>query len=486
MVKLTGQAAGRAHPALRDDRRHLPQPPSRPDGAREPRRSRGDGARGGLRSRHRLRRRRRPHRRGRRQGPRDLGRPADGAARRRRARRPPGATIIADVKASQVLFDEIARMGGKPLMWQTGHSLIKTKMKEIKAPLAGEMSGHIFFADRYYGYDDALYAAVRLISIVSRASEGLDKLRDRLPNVVNTPELRFPCEEERKFAVVDEVKARLEAAGADVNDIDGVRVTTADGWWLLRASNTQDVLVARCEARDAAGLERLKTLLARPGQGERHRAARLLGGRGRRPRGDARFLRLRYLARRRGARRRARPRRIGRAAGRGDARRLSAGAGHRTELSRAHRRSARPSRGRARDGHRGRRGGAAQLFRGTGIPGAAPADRADRWRRGRRLAVRAGAPPALRAGSATQAGPVGSGGLAAPAQGRLHARAAPRHGVGTEGDDHGAAPGLAGARAPVRQKRRVAAVAGAGRALRSRRRSIRYFFLGAAEATTGL
>jgi phosphomannomutase len=173
----------------------------------------------------------------------------------------PGATIIADVKASQVLFDEIAGMGGQPLMWKTGHSLIKTKMKEIKAPLAGEMSGHIFFADRYYGYDDALYAATRLASIVSRAEEGLDRLRDRLPSVVNTPELRFPCEESRKFAVIDEVKRRLKASGADVNDIDGVRVRTPDGWWLLRASNTQAVLVARCEAKDAAGLERLKALL---------------------------------------------------------------------------------------------------------------------------------------------------------------------------------------------------------------------------------
>jgi phosphomannomutase len=173
----------------------------------------------------------------------------------------PGSTIIADVKASQVLFDEIARMGGKPLMWQTGHSLIKTKMKEIKSPLAGEMSGHIFFADRYYGFDDALYAAMRLASIVSRASVGLDKLRDRLPNVINTPELRFPCDEKRKFKVIEEVKGRLKASGADVNDIDGVRVLTEDGWWLLRASNTQAVLVARCEAKDDAGLERLKALL---------------------------------------------------------------------------------------------------------------------------------------------------------------------------------------------------------------------------------
>src|ERR1700676_3354442 len=110
----------------------------------------------------------------------------------------PGATIIADVKASQVLFDEIARLGATPLMWRTGHSIIKSKMAEIGAPLAGEMSGHIFYADRYYGYDDALYAAVRLLAILSRGPETLASLRDRLPAVVNTPELRFPCAESRK------------------------------------------------------------------------------------------------------------------------------------------------------------------------------------------------------------------------------------------------------------------------------------------------
>ena len=173
----------------------------------------------------------------------------------------PGATIIADVKASQVLFDEIARRGGKPLMWRTGHSLIKTKMAEIGAPLAGEMSGHIFYADRYYGYDDALYAAVRLLAILARGEESLASFRDRLPQVVNTPELRFPCTESRKFAVIAEVRARLKSAGAEMADIDGVRVRTRDGWWLLRASNTQDVLVARAEAQDAAGLGRLKALL---------------------------------------------------------------------------------------------------------------------------------------------------------------------------------------------------------------------------------
>jgi phosphomannomutase len=172
-----------------------------------------------------------------------------------------GATIIADVKASQVLFDEIARMGGTPLMWRTGHSLIKTKMAETGAPLAGEMSGHIFFGDRYYGYDDALYAAVRLLGILARGTTSLAALRDRLPAVVNTPELRFPCSDTRKFAVIEEVRDRVRKDGADMSDIDGVRVRTPDGWWLLRASNTQDVLVARAEARDEGGLDRLKALI---------------------------------------------------------------------------------------------------------------------------------------------------------------------------------------------------------------------------------
>ncbi|MDD3446406.1 MAG: phosphomannomutase/phosphoglucomutase [Zavarzinia sp.] len=174
----------------------------------------------------------------------------------------PGATVIADVKASQVLFDEIARMGGKPLMWKTGHSLIKTKMAETGSPLAGEMSGHVFFADRYYGFDDALYAALRLIKAVVRAGVPLTELRDRLPDTVNTPELRFPVVEEEKFAIVDKVKAALVAAGAEVNDTDGVRVKTEDGWWLLRASNTQAVLVARAEGRDVDALEKLKSSLS--------------------------------------------------------------------------------------------------------------------------------------------------------------------------------------------------------------------------------
>ncbi len=173
----------------------------------------------------------------------------------------PGATVIADVKASSVLFERIAELGGEPLMWCTGHSPIKAKMAEIKAPFAGEMSGHIFFADRYYGFDDGLYAAVRLLETVALSGESATALRDSLPAMVNTPELRFPCDDARKFAVVEEVAGRLQKSGADVIDIDGVRVNTEDGWWLLRASNTQPVLVARCEARDETGLTRLKAVL---------------------------------------------------------------------------------------------------------------------------------------------------------------------------------------------------------------------------------
>jgi phosphomannomutase len=175
--------------------------------------------------------------------------------------RQPGATIIADVKASQILFDGIARLGGRPIMWKTGHSLIKAKMKQEGAPFAGEMSGHLFFADRYYGYDDALYAAVRLMGEIACRGESLADFRDGLPAVVNTPEIRFPCAEDRKWAVIDEVRDRLTAAGAEMVTLDGVRVTSEDGWWLLRASNTQDVLVARCEAWDEAGLARLKAVL---------------------------------------------------------------------------------------------------------------------------------------------------------------------------------------------------------------------------------
>jgi len=132
-------------------------------------------------------------------------------------------------------------------------------MKETGSPLAGEMSGHVFFKHEYYGFDDALYAAIRLIRAATTLGKSVTQLRGEMPLMVNTPEMRFQVDESRKFAVIDEVLARLKAAGANVNDTDGARVNTDDGWWLLRASNTQDVLVARAEARDAAGLDRLMT-----------------------------------------------------------------------------------------------------------------------------------------------------------------------------------------------------------------------------------
>ncbi|PTQ11010.1 phosphomannomutase [Sphingomonas oleivorans] len=172
-------------------------------------------------------------------------------------REEPGAVIIGDVKASQALYDRIAELGGTPLMWKTGHSLIKTKMKETDSPLGGEMSGHIFFRHNWYGFDDAQYAAIRLIQAVRVLGGSLTAIKDAMPEMVNTPELRFQSSEDRKFKVVEEVLDRLEAEGADVNRTDGARVNTPEGWWLLRASNTQDVLVARAEAKDQAGLDRL-------------------------------------------------------------------------------------------------------------------------------------------------------------------------------------------------------------------------------------
>ncbi len=174
----------------------------------------------------------------------------------------PGAPIIGDVKCSQVMFDEIAALGGEPVMWKTGHSLIKSKMNELKAPLAGELSGHIFFADKYYGFDDALYCAVRLINAVNNSDGPLSTLTAELPTLFNTPEVRFEVPEEEKFSIVPRIIETLKAApqdGVAIDDIDGVRVTTPDGWWLLRPSNTQSVLVARAESSSTEGLKRLKT-----------------------------------------------------------------------------------------------------------------------------------------------------------------------------------------------------------------------------------
>nr|WP_301332608.1 phosphomannomutase/phosphoglucomutase [Parerythrobacter lacustris] len=169
-------------------------------------------------------------------------------------RRMPGATVIADVKASRALFDQVAAQGGKPVMWKTGHSLIKSKMKQTGSPLAGEMSGHVFFADEYYGFDDALYAGVRLIAAAARLGKSVTELRGAMPAMVNTPEMRFQVDESRKFAAIAEVAARIAASDAVADTTDGVRVTTDDGWWLLRASNTQDVLVARAESDSEEGL----------------------------------------------------------------------------------------------------------------------------------------------------------------------------------------------------------------------------------------
>jgi phosphomannomutase len=174
----------------------------------------------------------------------------------------PGAVIIGDVKCSVTMFDEIARVGGSPLIWKTGHSLVKAKMAETDSPLAGEMSGHIFFADKFYGHDDALYCGVRLVSLLSTQGGKASELRSRFPTVFNTPEVRFQIDESLKFSTVDNIVARCKTLdGVEVLDIDGVRATTADGWWLLRASNTQDVLVTRAEARSAEGLVRLKTMI---------------------------------------------------------------------------------------------------------------------------------------------------------------------------------------------------------------------------------
>jgi len=170
----------------------------------------------------------------------------------------PGANIIADIKSSKVVFDQIATLGGKPVMWKTGHSMIKAKMAETSSILAGEMSGHVFFADRYYGFDDALYAAVRLIGGLSLRNETLAQWYDRLPVMYSTPEIHFQCDEGQKFIIIEEIRKALINHDILHIDIDGVRVSGAEGWWLLRASNTQDILVARMEANTQEGLKALQ------------------------------------------------------------------------------------------------------------------------------------------------------------------------------------------------------------------------------------
>lgn len=181
-------------------------------------------------------------------------------------KRHPGATIIGDVKCSQVMFDEINKMGGKALMWKTGHSLIKAKMAETDSPLAGELSGHIFFKDGWYGFDDGIYCSIRLIDALVEAGKPLSSLMNALPAIVNTPEARIEVDEKEKFSLVSKLVANIkERAKTDktisVNDIDGARVSTPDGWWLVRASNTQNVLVMRAEAGSHEGMARIKTMI---------------------------------------------------------------------------------------------------------------------------------------------------------------------------------------------------------------------------------
>lgn len=172
----------------------------------------------------------------------------------------PGATIISEVKSSYRLYDDIAKKGGNPIMWKTGHSLIKSKMKESKAALAGEMSGHIFFADRFFGFDDAIYAAVRVYEIASETQGPLSTVLADLEQTVNTPEIRVDCEEEKKFSLVENTKALLQGRGK-VNDIDGIRIDFGDGWGLVRASNTQPVIVLRFEAKTESRLNELRSIV---------------------------------------------------------------------------------------------------------------------------------------------------------------------------------------------------------------------------------
>ncbi len=175
--------------------------------------------------------------------------------------RKPGAAIISEVKASQNLYDDIARRGGRPVMWKAGHSLIKAKMKEEGAELAGEMSGHVFFRDRYLGFDDAIYASTRLFEIMAKESRPLSALLADLPPVVSTPEIRIDCPDEVKFRVVKEVAAAVAPLAKEVIDVDGIRALFDGGWGLVRASNTQPILVLRFEGRDEETVGRIRALM---------------------------------------------------------------------------------------------------------------------------------------------------------------------------------------------------------------------------------
>ncbi len=172
----------------------------------------------------------------------------------------PGATIIAEVKCSQTLFDDIEKHGGKPLMWKAGHSIIKSKMKETGSLLAGEMSGHIFFADRFYGFDDACYVGARVLEILSKTEEPLSRLFEGLPKTYSTPELRIDCAEDRKFEIVAQIADEFSKSN-EVITIDGARILFEKGWGLVRASNTQAILVLRFEASSEEALNEIRRIV---------------------------------------------------------------------------------------------------------------------------------------------------------------------------------------------------------------------------------
>jgi phosphomannomutase / phosphoglucomutase len=173
----------------------------------------------------------------------------------------PGAAIVGEVKCSYTLYDDIAKHGGRPVMWKAGHSLIKAKMKEEHAELAGEMSGHIFFKNRYFGFDDAVYSSARLLEILTHEKRTLSQLLSDVPRTYATPELRVDTVEEKKFEIVRRATETLRRAGHSLVDVDGVRVTFPDGWGLIRASNTQPILVLRFEAKTPERLEEIRQLI---------------------------------------------------------------------------------------------------------------------------------------------------------------------------------------------------------------------------------
>lgn len=173
----------------------------------------------------------------------------------------PNATIIVDVKASQLIVDRIRSFGGNPIIWRTGHPFIKSKMLETKALLAGEMSGHIFFADKYFGFDDAIYAALRFLDLLSKSDKTLDEIIEDLPKSYSTPEIKISVPSQLKLKIIEEIKQKLLDDKIEFNDIDGVRVNTEHGWWLLRSSNTESIIVARAESASKEGLEEIITII---------------------------------------------------------------------------------------------------------------------------------------------------------------------------------------------------------------------------------